>query len=580
MRRASLSLAFTCLALGACKGEPDDGLDTWMDSPPTSTSTTGDPETETGTSEETDTGETDTGEELPFEGLRYVAAASNSAAILAVNLDDPSDIPSPELVSSGEGIAGLLGPTPWGAQAVVHGGEIDQLRALGTGEMQLSALILQESPWVEDLWFDADGTNAIASASSAPLMGPTLLLWMTYDEDGKVINSFDITPPLQDNGAIYVPGRNPAGTHAAIIIDAEADGTWEIYLLPLVPEPGLAEIIDQIDLTGISPIEVPRFLSLTIDDQRISYRREVNPDVWRPVAVPLDAPETDPVNLIVGIDHTYSVVWSEDGNRMLFTRGGVSGYRELRMSDFDGPLSPIGAFTLTEPNRLALVDSQPPLSRAAPGHGFDAMGRIWYANQVDPGLETVEITLCTVPFGGGLMDRALLSDTPPGAVINEIIWDSDTQLLGYRTDSAGLSWISYLDMTAEQPVPVRVDQDFEYFADEPELNASFGWSADRSQIAVAGIQGGYSTLHAAEVGDPGGTTLELELPDISATPGASMIHRPRLSPEGDRIVMWYGTMAGLRGLIHTPTDGSSPAQIVAMPQHALTSGTFMPHEAP
>jgi hypothetical protein len=566
--------------LVACGDPPADGLDTWGEPTSTGTSTsgtTGDPDTETGVATETDTGETDTGDDEPFDGLRFVAAASNSAVILGVDLDDPANILPPEYVSNGAGSAALLGPTPWGAEAVIHGVEVDQLRVSGSGEMQLSSLSVFESPWIEDLWFDSAGANAIAtvSPSTDPSVTPNQLWWMTYDENGHLTGSYDITPPLQDGGAIFVPGRTD--DFATILIDAEPDGVWEIYLLALSPEPGAAEQIDQIDLTGIPGVSVPTFLSLHIDDQRIAYRREVNPDVWRPVAVALDDPEASPLNLIVGFEHTYSIVWSEDGNRMLFTKGGESPYRELMMADFNGPLDANQEFALTEPGELALLDSLPPLTREAPGHGIDAQGRIWYAHESDPVLETVGISLAIVPFNGGLSDRVLLTDTPPGAVIGQIIWDADTQLLGYRTDSGGQSFVSYIDLAADQPVAIRVDQDFEYFVDEPERNASVGWSAGRTHVAVAGIQGGSSTLHVTELGDPAGATLELALPDLSAEPGATVEHRPLLSPDGDRIMLWFGTDS-LRGLIHTPTDGSVPATIVVPLQHQLSSGTYIPRE--
>lgn len=568
MDRVAQSLILACITVVACKGDPEDGLDTWNTGEPTTGMTTGPLDTETSADTETETG-TDTGVPDVYPGLRFVAAGSAPASgsvVLALDLDDPLSVPPPEYLSTGDDVAALFGPTPFDTEIVVHDGEVDQLRLHGDGEFKFSALALQEGHWLESAWFGDGGANALISTAPAVDAAPNLLLWVEY-VDGKVLNSFDITPPLQVGGGVYVPGVNPASTHAAILIDAEPDSTWEIYLLPLDPEPGLAELVDQLDLTGLAPTTVPDFLSLHIDDQRIAYRRETLPNIRRPVGVPLSDPEASPVQLVPGLDHVYTIAWSDDSTQMLVTMGGGDGYRELTVIEFIGPTEALEPVLVTYPSE--------PAKQTA--HGFDAKDRIWYAytDTMLPDPVSVGISLVTVT-DGVVSDRVELAPILPGSNIENVQFDPQGQLLAWRVQNGDLSTVQYVDLSVDDPITLPVSQEFEYSELTPEDNADFGWSLDLSTIAVVGMQGGQAMLHVSELGDFGGITVPIELPTVEDTPGAILNHRPMVSPAGDQVLLWYGTPGGLTGLVHAPADGSAAGQVVVQLQHALAGGTYMP----
>jgi hypothetical protein len=574
MGRASLPLGLLCLTLFACTNDPPAGEDG-------GSSETGG--TGTGTDASTETGVLDMGtlEDMgtPEVGdhLRFVAAGSYSSVLVALDLDDPLNVPSPEyVVATGTGIAGMFGPTPSGTQAVTHEGQADQLHLNPTGELSLSPLLSLETFWIDSLWFAGDGSDALLSVSPEPGMPPGQLLWATYDDQGELMGSFDITPPIQPGGVVSTLGRSPDSSHAAIIIDAEPDSTWEIWLLPFEPEPGMAELIDQVVLQGIPPLNVPDFLWVHVDDQRIAYRREVLPMIRRPVAVPLNDPEAAPINLVPGLDHVYSIVWSDDSARMVVTTGGSGSYHDLNLVDLDGPTSAGAPILLTEPGIPALLDANLPMGRTAPGHGFDAMNRVWYAyatsNQGDA--PVAGITLVTVE-GGMVVDRLELADVPPGMEIGDIFFDPQAQLLGYRVQAPGESWICYVDLTAAQPTWIRVDQEFDHSELDPTVNATYGWSADGSRIAVTGVQLMGPILHTAEIGDPSGATTAIPLPDVLLPQGVNLTKRPEVSPKGEQVMLWYTSQAEYTGLIHAPTDGSGQARVVLGLMHTLVHSTYM-----
>jgi len=92
------------------------------------------------------------------------------------------------------------------------------------------------------------------------------------------------------------------------------------------------------------------------------------------------------------------------------------------------------------------------------------------------------------------------------------------------------------------------------------------------------VQAGQTLVHVAEIGDPSGTTVAIQLPDVESMPGFALNHRPQVSPKGEQLVVWFTSQAGLDGLIHAPTDGSTTTgQVVLAPQYALSGGTYMPH---
>lgn len=577
MLRASpawLSLSFI---IAACSNPETGNLDTTQTASETGTTGT------TGESGDTDTGDTETGTDTDDpevdEPLRFIAAGSQESLLLAINLDNPADVPPAEFLTSGDGIAGLFGPTPFGSHVVTHHGKIEQVQLSPAGELSLAPLASQPGDWLSSVWFGDQGANALVSPSVDPLTGADRLLWVRYDQAGEITGSFDITPPKQPGGSVLILARSPDARWAAAAIDVQGTGIWDLYLLPTDPDPGATFYVDKIDLTGIPAISVGSFLSLHLDDQRLVYRREQLIDLYRPVAVGLDNPDANPADIGPNLEHTYSIAAApHDASRLLVTNEGVAGYRELRLIELDGPTSILAQTLITEPNTLALENSQPALGVPTRGHGIDALGRVWYAYEdtTIPGVATVGINLATV-VDGAVAQRLALADIPAGATIANVIFDTARQLLGYRVQSGNSSWICHVDLTADQPAPICIDQNFEHDADEPGNHASFGWSADRTRIAVIGVQQGQTVVHVAELGDAGGSTVEIGLPNVEDTPGFAIDHRPAISPNGEQLLVWYGTRAGHKGLIHAPTDGTATGQVVLAPQHALSGGAYIPH---
>jgi hypothetical protein len=120
-----------------------------------------------------------------------------------------------------------------------------------------------------------------------------------------------------------------------------------------------------------------------------------------------------------------------------------------------------------------------------------------------------------------------------------------------------------------------MDQSFSHDDLAPEDDVNFGWSADGSRIAAVGVQDSMTTLHVAEIGDIAGTTLEITLPEVESAPGIVMDHKPRVSPDGEQVIVWYSVQDGRDGLIHAPLDGSAEGQVVLGLQQSLDAGTYL-----
>ncbi|MFO7561439.1 MAG: hypothetical protein R6X02_02250 [Enhygromyxa sp.] len=572
----SLSLA---LAVAACTSSSGGGLDTAYTS---STSTSGEG-SESGELEETGTEETETGTdtdgEPEGEPLRFIAAGSDDAVVLALDLTDPHDIPEAQYLATGDGFAGLFGPTPFGTEALTHSGKIQQLRLTAGGELELSPLAEQDGNWLHGLWFGDQGADAFVSPSDAPLSGSNTLLWVRYDQHGELLGSFDITPPKQPGGYVSILARSPDSRWVAAAVDAQPNGSWDLYVLPIDVEPGMTVHVDTINLAGIPPISVASFLSLHLDDQRLVYRREQLPEIFRPVAVDLGNPEAPLASVGTTLAHTYSITTAPgDASRLLVTNGGSAGYRELRLIELDGPTSAQPPVLITEPNKPAQENASALPGTAASGHGFDVLGRIWYVyrDTTQPQLGSVGISLVTVE-DGEVAQRLELANLQAGAELDEVLFDPERQLLGFRVYAGNSSSINYVDLSRDRPASIRVDQSYEHSGSAPSDHARYGWSADGSRIAVVGVKQNQAVLHVAEIGDAAGATVEITLPEVERTLGYTLEHQPMLSPGGDQLLLWYGTPSGLRGLIHAPTDGSAAGSVVLAPQHALTSGAYLPH---
>jgi len=530
-------------------------------------------ETETEEGGESETTGEDPG---PYEGLRFIASGSNPAVLLALDLDTPHSIPDAETIVTGMGQAGLFGPTPWGSHVVTHDGMIDQLRLSADGEFSLSSLAVLPGNWLHSVWFNDAGTNALMAVADDPIAPPNQLFFLRYDDE-ILDGTLNITPPLDDNGTVIILGRSPDDIHLVVLVDAEMDGTWQIYELIVEPEPSEANpavLVDQAILPGIPAQNVAGFLWAHVDDQRVVYRKELLPNILRPVAVPLDDPEANPTNLAPTLGHVSSMVFNDSDTAMLVGHEGGSGYRQLAYIHLDGAVEARDPITLTEPDAPALHNVLPPLGALVQGHGFDARDRIWLGYS-QTGDKTDNISLIT-HFEGGVMDRADLVTLPPDGAVERIRFDPATQLLAYRVVTGVSSWIAYVDLSAEVPEEIRLDQFYDHDPLAPEDHAGFGWSADKSTIAVAGVQNGVEVVHVAALGDIDGTTLALEPADVEDTEGVAIEHAPLLSPDGEQILLWYAATNDRRGVLQIPTDGEGLSQAVVNLQYTLNEGAFMP----
>jgi WD40 repeat protein len=332
------------------------------------------------------------------------------------------------------------------------------------------------------------------------------------------------------------------------------------------------------DFTGLSPTAIADFVWLHLDNERIVYRKEGEPGIFRPLAVALANPDIDRVNLTPALGHISSLVWSPDNTRLLVTTGGGNGYRELWMIQLDGPTQVQPPLRISEIGEDALVDTQVDVDLATLGHGFDNYGRIWYTYTdsmlADP--ESVGIKLAVV-VDNDVISRTDLTDTAPGLTIHDVAFDANLQLLGYRSQTVNLSSIHYIDLAETMADSVRIDQDFEHADNTPADDAGFAWSPDGSRLVIVGRQNAMTSLHVAQLDDPLGTTTEVTLPDVEAAQGITLDHAPRVSPDGEQVILWYSVQDGNTGLVHAPTDGSGEGQVVLGLTYSLRDGTYLQH---
>jgi hypothetical protein len=572
MPRAPLCCLSLALTLAACTSSSPGGLDTaYTSSTSTGESESGEPDpTETET--ETETGDTD---DPPGDPLRFVALGS---VLLAIELDDPKNIAPAQILTTVKQTAGLFGPTPFGGEALTLDGEVQQLRLTAEGELELAPLINEAGNWLAGLWFGDAGAYAFVSPSADPVSGPNTLVWARYNQSGKLIASYDITPPKQPGGYVTILARSPDSRWVAAAVDIQPNGSWDLYVLPIDTDPGMTVHVDTVNLSGIPATSIADFLSVQLDNQRMVYRRELLPEISRPIAVDLDDPDGPLTDIGPNLSHTYSITSArDDASRLLVTNGGSSGYRELRLIELTGPASAQPPILLTEPNKPARDNGV--IGAPSSGHGFDVHGRIWYVyrDTAQPQLGSVGISLVSV-VDGVVAQRLELANLPPGAELDEVRFDPDLQLLGFRVRAGNSSSIHYVDLSRDRPTTIRVNQSFEHTESAPSDQARYRWSADGSRLAIVGVQQTQTALHVAEIGDATGATVEIELPDVEHTLGYILDHRPMLSPGGDQLMLWYGTPTGLSGLIHALTDGSTAGSVVLAPQHVLTSATYLPHK--
>jgi hypothetical protein len=578
MRRAFPYSILLGVALVGCTGDDSSSLDTWNTSPPTSTGT----DLGESSEESTDTDESgteETGEPEPYEGLRYLVTGTDDALMLGINLDDPHAVPEPQMLVSGPGATIMFGPTPHGGEIVVHDGRIDQLLLRSTADYDFNPLASQDVAWLDHAWFGADAANAIMAVGLQAFGAAQQLLWVIYDDEGEVLSSIDITPPIEANGAVLVPDIASDLRHAAVLVDVELDSIWQIYALNLEPQPNVATYIDQLDLSGLPPSSVGDFIWLDLHPNRISYRKELLPGIFRPVAVALDDPDVNRINLAPSLGHVSSMMWSPDQTRLLVSAGGESGYRELFLIDVLENTLAQTPIRLTEVGHDARVNTQSTVDFATIGHGFDNQGRIWYAytDSMLPEPVSVGVNL-VVAFEGQVIQRVDLIEPYPGLEVDEVVFDAKLQLLGFRGQSSSFGGsVHYVDLSEAQYSIMQMDQSFSHDPLVPEDDVNFGWSADGSQIVAVGVQDAMTTLHVAEIGDVTGTTLAITLPEVESAPGIVIDHKPRVSPDGEQVIVWYSVQDGRDGLIHAPLDGSAEGQVVLGLQQPLGAGTYLQH---
>jgi hypothetical protein len=575
MRRSSPYWTLLCVVLAACRGGETSSLDTYNTSAATSTGT----DSFEGPEESTDTDESgtdETGEPGPYEGLRYIVTAEDDV-LLGVNLDAPHSVPDPDVLVEGDGAVALFGPTPRGGQILSQGGRLDQLTLLETAGYDFSPLAAPETAWLDKVWFGLDAATAIMTVSQLALGVTNQLLWVTYNAAGDVTSATDITPPIEANGAVLMPEISSDFRYAGVLVDVELDSNWQIYALNIDPQPGQAIYIDQLDLLGLPPTSVGDFVWLDIHPNRISYRKEGDPGVFRPLAVDLSQPVVDRINLAPTLDHIYSMIWSPDQTRLLVSTNGATGYRELYLIDVVGATGAQPPVRLTEPQKNARVNTQSPIDFARIGHGFDNFGRVWYeytdTSLGEPG--SVGLNLVVV-VDGAVIDRVELIEPYPGFVVDEVVFDAKLQLLGFRGQSPDFGGtVNYVDLSLAQTLTVTIDQNFGHDTLVPFDDVEFAWDADGNRLVMVGVQDAMTAIHVAQIGDSLGTTTEITLPDVESAPGIVIDHEPRISPDGEQVMLWYEAQDGRTGLVHAPLDGSAEGQVVLGLQRQLLDDAWL-----
>jgi hypothetical protein len=566
------------VALVGCLDGENSSLDTYNTSASTSTGTDTAESPEEESTDTDESGTEETGDDpATYEGLRYLVTATDDALMLGIDLDDPLDVPEPTVLLSGDGASTMFGPTPHGGEIVVHDGVIDQLHLRATKDYDFTPLAAQPASWLDHAWFGADGANAIMAVGQQVMGATQQLLWVTYDDDGDLDGSTDITPPISPNGAVLVPDIGTDLRNAAVLVDVELDSIWELYALNLDPQPNVATYIDVIDLAGLPPSSVGDFVWVDVHPNRISYRKELLPGIFRSVAVRLDDPDVNRVVLTPSLSHISSMMWSPDQTRLLVSAGGDTGYRELFLIDVLDTTLPQPPVRLTLDGNDARVNTQGKIDFATIGHGFDNQGRVWFAYTDSMLAEpaNVGVNLVTV-FDGAVIQRIDLVEPYPGLEVDEVFFDEKLQLLGFRAQSSSFGGsVYYVDLNEAQYSIVQLDQSFATDELVPHDDVNYGWSEDGSRIVVVGVQDAMTTLHVAEIGDTSGATTEITLPMVETAPGIVLDHKPRVSPNGEQVILWYSAQDGRDGLVHAPLDGSAEGQVVLGLQQSLGAGTFL-----
>jgi hypothetical protein len=578
MRLSSPYLMLLGVALVACKEGDESSLDTYNTSASTSTGTesSGDDVDEVDTDTDTDTGET--GDPEDYEGLRYLVIGTENDLLISINLDDPLDVPEPQVIVSGTGTVAFFGPTPDGGEIVAHEDRVDRMYLRETADYDFNPLASLDSAWLDRAWFDADVTHAIMAVGQMTLGVTNQLLWVSYNGSGEVSNVADITPPIDANGAVLVPEISTDKRWAAVLVDVELDSTWHLYALNLDPQPNIVTYIDELDLAGLPPSSVGDFVWLDIHPNRISYRKELQPGIFSPVAVALDDPAVTNVNLAPNLNHINSMMWSPDQTKLLVSAGGTTGYRQLYLIEVLEDTMAQDPILITEVGSNARVDTSV-IDFATIGHGFDNLGRIWYAytDSMLPEPVSVGVNLVVVA-DGDVVQRTDLIEPYPGLEVDEVVFDAEHQLLGFRAQSTSFGGsIYYADMTQAPVFPVQIDQQFVHDELIPFDDVNFAIAPDGSRIVMAGVQDGMTTLHVSQIGDSTGATVEVTLPEVESAPGIILDHKPRISPDGEQAILWYRAQDGRTGLVHAPLDAEAEGRVVLGLQQPLVTGTFLQH---
>ena len=573
---SAYSILLGVVALGACKEGDPSALDTFNTSAETTTDTTVGNEEST---ESDDESGTETGDPEPQDSMRYLVTADDGSRLLGLTLDDPAAIPDAQSLISGEGVITLFGKTPFDGEIVSHDGRLDQLRVDGNGNYEFSAIAEQAASWLDHIFFGADAANAILAVGPTTPSATNQLLWVTYDDTGAVTSSTDITPPIDANGSVVIPDIGTDNRYAAILVDTELDSTWQLYALNLDPQPNVATYIDQLPLLGLPPTSVSNFVWLDIHPNRISYRKESMPGEFQPFAVALDDPDTNRVNLAPSLSHISSMMWSPDQTRLLVSAAGSPGYRQLWLIDVIGDTDAQTPVKVTEVGNDARVNTSGTIDFATIGHGFDNLGRIWYAYTDSNSPEPISVGVnLVVVVDGMIIQRVDLIEPYPGLEIDEVYFDKNLQRLGFRAQSTSFGGsIRHVDLSQAQYQIVTMEQSFTHDDLLPMDDVDYTWSEDGSRIVMVGVQDGVTTIHVGDMSDPLGASVPIMLPTVETAPGIVIDHKPRVSPDGEHVILWYSAQDGRTGLIHAPLDGSGEGQVVLGLAQSLDAGTFLRH---
>src|SRR5262249_52134001 len=154
---------------------------------------------------------------------------------------------------------------------------------------------------------------------------------------------------------------------------------------------------------------------LALHPNRIAYRKESMPGEFNPFAVALDDPNTTRVNLAPSLGHVSSMMWSPDQTRLLVSSAGQAGFRQLYLIDVVGATDAQAPLRISEPGSDARVNTGGLIDFATIGHGFDNLGRIWYAYSDSNLMEPASVGVNLVAVAGGMVvQRVDLIEPYPG----------------------------------------------------------------------------------------------------------------------------------------------------------------------